>query len=166
MLQRIFPERIDNPYQGHQLALWLFALLVLIKCGISLNSIFIGAHVASTADGIPLDTFTSAGAQTVVSLFALLGFANFMLCLLCILVLLRHRSLISLMFALFILDYLGRRLILYFLPIPRTGAPLGSIVNLVLFTVMIVGLALSLWKRADPQGNRDHSPDEMKGEGE
>jgi hypothetical protein len=60
----------------------------------SLNSIFNGYVVLSTADGIPLDPYTPAAARTIVSLFAVLGLSNFMICLLGILVLARYRSMI------------------------------------------------------------------------
>ena len=144
MFDQLFPQRVDNTYRGYKLALWLFALVVLMKVAMSLNSIFNGYSVATSADGIPLDTFTSAGAQTVVSLFALLGNSWLMICLLCILVLARYRSMIPLMFALLLLEHLSRKLILQFLPMVRTGTPPGFYVNLVLLAVMIVGLALSL----------------------
>jgi hypothetical protein len=144
MFNQLLPQRIDNTYRGYKLALWLFALLVFIKVAISLNCIFNGYSVATSADGIPLDTFTSAGAQTVVSLFALLGNSWLMICLLCILVLARYRSMIPLMFGLLLLEHLSRKLILQFLPMVRTGTPPGFFVNLVLLAVMLVGLALSL----------------------
>ena len=147
MLDQLLPRRIDTTYRGHKLALWLFALLVLLKTGIGLGSIFNGHNAASSADGIPLDTFPPAAAQTVVSLFALLGLSHFMVCLLCILVLARYRALVPFLFGLLLLDHLSRKLILYFLPIPRTGTPPGSIISLVLLGLMIAGLALSLWKR-------------------
>jgi hypothetical protein len=147
MLDQLLPWRIDTTYRGHKLALWLFALLVLLKTGIGLGSIFNGHNAASSADGIPLDTFPPAAAQTVVSLFALLGLSHFMVCLLCILVLARYRALVPFLFGLLLLDHLSRKLILYFLPIPRTGTPPGSIISLVLLGLMIVGLALSLWQR-------------------
>src|SRR2546428_11544933 len=101
-------------------------------------------YLSRSADGIPLDTFTPAAARTVVSLFALLGLSNFVICLLCILALARYRSMIPFMFALLLLEYLSRRLILQFLPIVRTGTPPGIYVSLVLLALMIVGLALSL----------------------
>ena len=144
MFNQLLPQRVDNTYRGHKLALWLFGLLLLMKIAMSLNSIFNGYSVASSADGIPLDTFTPAAARTVVSLFALLGLSSFVICLLCILVLARYRSMIPLMFALLLLEYLSRKLILQFLPIVRTGTPPGFYVNLVLLALMIVGLALSL----------------------
>lgn len=151
MFDRLFPQLVDNTYRGYKLALWLFALLVFMKVAMSLNSIFNGYMVASSADGIPLDTFTSAGARTVVSLFALWGLSHLMICLLCILVLARYRRLVPLMFALLLLEHLSRKLILLFLPIVRTGTPPGFFVNLVLLAVMMVGLALSLWSQDNLQ---------------
>lgn len=147
MFNALLPRQIDNAYRGHKFALWLFGLVLFVKLAISVNSIFNGHNVASSADGIPLDTFTPAGAQTVVALFALLGFAHLIICFLGLVVLVRYRAMVPLMFAVFLLEHLGRKLILQFLPIVRTeGAP-GSTITLVLFAVMIVGLALSLWSR-------------------
>jgi hypothetical protein len=143
-LNRLLPQCIDNTYRGYKVALWLFGLLVLLKTVISLRSIFDGYAVATTADGIPLDTYSPAAVRTIVSLWALLGLSSFMLCLLCILALIRYRSMVPLMFAIFLLEYLGRRLILHFLPIVTTGTPPGFYINLALLVVMIAGLALSL----------------------
>ena len=147
MFHPLLPRRLDNAYRGHKLALWLFCLLLLMKSAISLNSIFNGRLVAQSADGIPLNTFTPAAAQAVVSLFGLLGVSQLMFCLLGILVLARYRAMVPLLFALFLLEHVGRRVILQLMPIVRVGKPPGTIVNLVLLAVMIVGLALSLWSR-------------------
>jgi len=143
----LFPRRIDNTYRGYRLALWFFGLAVLMKVGISLACIFNGRVAASSADGIPLDTLTPAGAQAVVSCFAIWGLSQLVIGLLCVLVLVRYRAMIPFMFALILLEHLGRKLILHVLPVPRTGTPPGSAVNLVLLGVMIVGLALSLRRR-------------------
>ena len=105
MFNQILPRQVDNTYRGYKLALWLFGLVLFMKIAMSLNSIFNGYSVASSADGIPIDTYPSAAARTVISLFALLGLSNFVICLLCTLVLLRYRSMIPLMFALFLLQY-------------------------------------------------------------
>ena len=151
MLKRILPRQIDNDFRGHWLALWLFGAVVLVKLGISMGTMFNGHEAASSADGIPLDTFTPAGAQTVISLFAIWGLAQFVICLLCILALVRYRAMIPLLFALLLLEYLGKRVILVFLPLAKTGTPPGSIINLVLLGVMIIGLALSLQARANSE---------------
>jgi hypothetical protein len=144
LTNRLLPQRVDNTYRGYKLALWLFGAVVLMKLAMSLNSIFNGYVVASSADGIPLDTFPPAAAQTVVALFAIWGLAHLMICLLCILVLVRYRSMVPLMLALLLLEHLSRKLILQFLPIVRTGTPPGFFINVILLALMIVGLALSL----------------------
>lgn len=151
MLNQLLPQRIDNTYCGHKLALWLFGLLVLMKTAMSVNSIFLGYKIATSADGIPLDTFPPAAAQTIIALFAIWGLAHVMICLLCILVLVRYRALIPFMFLFLLLEHLGRKLVLQFIPIVRTGAPPGSYVNLALLAVMIVGLALSLSRKSGLQ---------------
>jgi hypothetical protein len=144
LTDRLLPQRVDNTYRGHKLALWLFGAVVLMKLAMSLNSIFNGYVVASSADGIPLDTFPSSAARTVIALFAIWGLAHLMICLLCILVLVRYRSMVPLMLALLLLEHLSRKLILQFLPIVRTGTPPGFLTNFMLLALMIAGLALSL----------------------
>lgn len=144
MFHRLLPRQIDNTYRGQKLGLWLFGLVVFVKVIMSVNSIFNGHSVASSADGIPLATFPPAAAQTAVSLFALSAVSRLMLCVLCILVLVRYRAMVPLMFVLLLLEHLSRRLLLQFLPIPRTGAPPGPLINLVLLGLMILGLGLSL----------------------
>ena len=144
MLSQLLPQHFDNTYRGYRLAIWLFALVVFVQAGQGLMAIFNGYYAASSPDAIPLDTYSPAAARTVVSLFALLGLLRLVICFLCVLALLRYRAMIPLMFALLVVEYLSRRLILQFLPIVRSGTPPGSVVNLGLLAVMIVGLALSL----------------------
>lgn len=147
MFNPLLPRQIDHTYRGSKLALWLFGLIVLMKVAMSVNSIFNGRVVASSADGIPLDTFTPAGAQAVVSLFAAWGLGQLMICLLCILVLVRYRAFIPFMFALLLVEHLCRRLIFWAMPIARTGTSPGFAINLVLLALTALGLGLSLWRR-------------------
>jgi hypothetical protein len=149
MFNLLLPPRIDNTFRGHKLALLLFGLLVFLKMIMSLRSITNGASIA-IGDGIRLDTFPAPAAQAYLFLFALLGLSQFMLCLLCILALVRYRALIPLMFALFLLEFLARRLIFQFMPLERMETPIPTIINLVLLALMLVGLALSLWCQRQP----------------
>jgi hypothetical protein len=100
-----------------------------------------------SADGIPLDTYTAASAHTVVAVWALSGLFRLTLSLLCVLVLVRYRAAIPLMYALLVFEFSGRLLILHFIPLVRTGTPPGPFVNLILFSLTIVGLGLSIFRR-------------------
>ena len=151
MLNRIFPQQFDNNYRGHKLALWLFALVLLMKLGVSLSSIFDTYNVVRSADGIPLDTFTSGGIETVVSITALLGLYLFLLASLGVLALIRYRAMIPFMYGLFSVEFFAKKWIQLANPIVRTGTPAVTYVNLVLIAVLIAGLLLSLRPRSsDP----------------
>jgi hypothetical protein len=145
VFDRLLPRSLDNTYRGYKLALWLFGLVVFSKSAQSLSIMFAGNSTATGADGIPLDTYPPAVAQTMVSLFAQGSVWRLTFCLLCAVVLLRYRSAIPLMFALFVVNYLIAQAMLHFIPLVRAGTPPGPLINLVLFSLMVVGLALSLW---------------------
>jgi len=147
MLEGILPRSIDNTYRGQKVALWLLGFLVLIKSVIGVNSILNGADVMTRADGIALNTYPAAAVQNLIALWALLGLGHIILAVLGVLVLIRYRGMTPLMFALLLLSHLGGKLIGQFHPIVRAGAPPAFIVNLVLLTLIVVGLALSLWRR-------------------
>ena len=152
MIKKFLPEQLDNTYRGHQLALWFFVVVVFIKTLQGLSVIYDSYSMASSADGIPIETFPIAAAQTVATLFAISGFFRLIISLLGVLVLIRYRSAIAFMFSLLALDYVGRQIILHFYPLVRVGNPIGPNVNHILFALTIVGLVLSLWKRRTPQG--------------
>ena len=147
MLNQLLPPRLDNTYRGRKLALWLFGLVVLIKSIQSVMIIVNGYSIATSADGIPLETYPAAAAQTILALFAILSLNRLLISLVCVAVLIRYRSAIPSMFVLLALGYLAGEIILRFIPIIRVGTPPGPIVNLIMFALMIAGLALSLWRR-------------------
>ena len=147
MFDKLLPQPIDNTYRGYKVALWLFGLVVGVRITQSILVIFNGYSTARDADGIPLDTYTPAAAQMVVALFAQASLWRLTFCLLCVLVLVRYRSAIPFMFALLLVNYLAGQLIFQFVPVVRTGTPPGPIVNLIMFALMIIGLALSLRSR-------------------
>jgi hypothetical protein len=149
VFDQLLPRQLDNTYRGRRLALWLFALVVSARILQSLVVIFNTRSTAVSADGIPLDTYPAAAAQTIEGLFALSGLYRLLLSLLCALVLARYRAAVPFMFAVLLLNYLAAQLILRFVPIVRVGAPPASVVNLTLLALTAVGLALSLWKRGD-----------------
>lgn len=152
MLDKLLPRTIDNSYGGSKVALWMLAILVLMKGAMGANSIFNGHMVAANADGIPLDTFTAAGAQAVISFLALWGLSLLIFSLLGVLALVRYRAMVPLVFLLMLVEHLGRKLILVFMPIAKVGAPLSFSINAFLIALTAVGLVLSLWGRGKQVG--------------
>lgn len=147
LLARLFPQPIDNTYRGYKIALVLFGIVVFVRALQSVLIIVNGHSIAQSADGIPLDTYPAAAAQTIVAIFAIASLNRLFISLICAVVLVRYRSAVPLMFVVLALIYLGGQLIVRFVPIVTAGTPPGPILNLVLFCLMIVGLALSLFER-------------------
>lgn len=150
MFEQLLPQRLDNTYHGQRVALWVFGSVVLMKTAIALGTIFNGRAAAGRADGIPLDQLGSAGAQAVISLFAIWGLAQLVMSVFGVLALTRYRALVPFMFVLLLAEHLARRLLLSVKPIATTGAHPGGYINLGILGLMVVGLALSLWRRTMP----------------
>ena len=109
MINRIFPKRIDNNFRGQKFALWLFIPITFVNVTISLVAIFTKDGGAQSKDGVPLDTFAAASAETVIGVVALLGLAKLLLGLLNIMALVRYRAMIPLMYVLVVADQLGHK---------------------------------------------------------
>lgn len=149
IVDRFFPRPIDIRYSGSKIALWLFGLIVLVHILQSVMVIVNGHSIAQSADGIPLETYPAAAAQTIVAIFAVSSLRRLIISLICAVVLFRYRSAVPLMFVVLGVNYLGGQVIFQFIPIVRVGTPPGIVVNLMMFGLTIVGLALSLWKRGN-----------------
>jgi hypothetical protein len=150
MFDRLFPQPIDNKYSGSTIALWLFGLIVFLHILQSVMVIVNGHSIAQSADGIPLETYSAAAAQTILAIFMVSSLRRLIISLMCAVVLFRYRSAVPLMFVVLGLSYLGGQVIFQFVPIVRVGTPPGVVVNLIMFGLTIVGLALSLWRRRGP----------------
>ena len=147
MFDKFFPQPIDNKYSGSKIALWLLGLIVFVHILQSIMVLVNGHSIAQSADGIPLETYPAAAAQTILAIFTVASLRRLIISLICAVVLFRYRSAVPLMFVLLGLNYLGGQVIFQFIPIVRVGTPPGVVMNLTLFGLTIVGLALSLWRR-------------------
>ena len=144
MLNRIFPERIDNDYRGHKFALWLFVPITFMKVAISLVHIFNADGGAQSVSTIPLDTYSAGAAQNVIALFARQGLDQLLLGLVFVVVLFRYRAMIPLMYVLIIAQYIALEGIVYMKPLALAGTSGASTLHLVLTVLSISGLVLSL----------------------
>src|SRR5438045_6843626 len=149
MFDKLLPQPIDNRYSGSKIALWLFGLIVFVQILQSVMVIVNGHSTAQSADGIPLENYPAAAAQTILAIFMVSSLRRLIISLICAVVLFRYRSAVPLMFVVLGLSYLGGQVIFYFYPLVRVGTPPGVIMNLIMFGLTIVGLALSQWKRVN-----------------
>ncbi len=152
MLTRIFPKQIDNAYRGHWLAIWLMVPIVLLRLVIGFNSMVFARMVATSADGIPLDSFGTAGAEAVIALFALLGLYLLLFALLGVVVLIRYRAMIPFMYLLLLIQQLGSKVLGLLHPIARSGvssAQTGSALVLGILAATIIGFVLSLLSKSN-----------------
>ena len=147
MINHFLPRQADNTYPGRKLALWIFTLVLLMLAAMSVNSIFNGHSIAVNADGLPLDTYTPAGAQAVVSFYAIWGVTQLVIVLFGVIALVRYRALVPLVLALLLLEQLLLRVIDYFLPIAKPHGVPASWFVILLLALMVLGLVLSLWRR-------------------
>lgn len=146
MLKRLFPDRIDNRFEGHRLALWLLAVHVGLKLIISINSIANTTSVANGADGFQLSSYGADGARAVLMLFASGAMAGLTLALLGVVALLRYRAMAPLVMLLLLFEGIGRRIIVESYAVERsTSMNFPFILNASLLALLVVGLALSLW---------------------
>ncbi len=60
MFKLLFPDAVDNFYQGDRLALWMLGTILLFRFAIYLNSILDSRQVLVSADGIPLVNYPAA----------------------------------------------------------------------------------------------------------
>src|SRR4051794_39385335 len=107
MLDKLFPVSLDNTYRGYRAALWIFGFVIAVRALQSAVIIFNGYSTVIGADGIPIDTYPAGAAQTIVGLFGLVSVWRLIFCLLAVLVLIRYRSAVPLMFVLLISSFLG-----------------------------------------------------------
>lgn len=145
MYNRLFPKQIDNRFEGHWLAAWLLAPIILVRAIIGFNSMVFSRSIATSADAIPLDKFGADGAEAVISLFALVGLFILLFALLGFVVLVRYRAMIPFMYLILLAQQLGSKVLLLMHPVVRSGpSSLGSAVVLAVLALTVAGFVLSL----------------------
>jgi hypothetical protein len=143
-LSRLLPARIDNRYRGHVLALWLFVPVALQRVALGLTHLLRADGGAQSISTIPLDTYPPSAAQNVIALFARMGLEQLLFGFLCLLVLLRYRALIPLMYLLIVVHYLASRLVGQAKPLVLAGTSGARTPLLVIAMLCVLGLVLSL----------------------
>lgn len=144
MLRRLLPPIVDNHFRGHPAALWLFVPLVLMKLALGTAHMLRADGGAQSVSRMPLDAYPDGAAQNIVALMARMGLEQFLLGALFLVVLLRYRALIPLMYAVMVLHFVGARLVAAMKPLAVAGASGVGNMHLLIAALAAVGLVASL----------------------
>jgi hypothetical protein len=154
MLNILLPPVIDRTFRGQWLGFWLLAPVLFVKLAIGAMSI-VSPERAHSADAIDVSSFSEAALREAMTSTALLGLVHVFIGLMGVLAMVRYRAMVPLIYVWLLAEFLARRLVLALYPIDReAGVSSGSIINMVLLSLMVLGLALSVWpRRAAPRAS-------------
>ena len=146
MLKRVFPASLDNQFPGHKIALYVFFALTALTLWRSQHHLFGHDGGAQSIASIPLHTYSSSAAETVIGIFGLWGLSQLIIGLIYVLAAIRYRSLIPLLYVLFTFEYAMRFWVGANKTIETAGTAPGSVINLPFMVAGIVLFALSIWR--------------------
>lgn len=146
MLNKILPPIIDNNYKGNKIVLWFFYLITTVTVVRSCIHIFKDDGRAQSIATIPLDTYTQGGAEAVIFLFAYWGLSQLIMGIFYVIVALKYKSLIPLMYLTLIIEWAGRFGISLFKSIETAEQAPGGIGSMILPFICLVMFFLSIHK--------------------
>ena len=138
----LLPAQAGNRVRGSKIPLYVLILLALI--GTLRSCIHIFAPDGGTGSIAGMDLAVS-GAGEVIFAFALWGSEQLIYALLQWLVILRYRALVPLMWAVQLLEILGRMLVGQLKPVAFTHTPPGALGNYAVLALSVGMLAIALW---------------------
>jgi hypothetical protein len=141
---KLLPYVFDNRFRGMKISQYAFLLITVVTIIRSLIHVFAADGGAQSIATIPLDTYSSEAAATVILIFSLWGLSQMLMGLVYLGVYFKYKSLIPAMYVLMIIEYAMRIIIGQMKPIVTVGTAPGSVGNWVMVPVCIILLILSL----------------------
>jgi len=138
----LLPKQVDNRLRGSQIPLYFFAAYAVVSTVRSCIHLLAPDGGAGSVAGMDLNV---AGASGIVFAFALWGSAQLLLAFVQLLVVVRYRALVPLMYLLLIAEILLRMLVGHMKPVTFAHTPPGAIGNWILLPIALLMLAWSLW---------------------
>jgi hypothetical protein len=142
------PAQADNKIGGTKLPFYIFILIAAIGTVRSFIHILSPDGGAGSIAGMDLAV---AGASGIVFAFALWGSAQLVYAVLQWVVILRYRSLISLMWLVQLIETCLRMLVGSIKPVTFAHTPPGAYQNYIYLTLAMLMLGLSLWSNRKSQ---------------
>ena len=142
----IFPKTIDNKYNGYKLSLYFFYLITSVTLVRSLIHIIAPDGGAQSIATIPLNQYPQDAATTVILIFSLWGSSQLILGLIYVVVVIKYKSLIPLMYLLLFAEYAMRLGLGHLKPITTFGTAPGAVENYIMIPLSIILFFLSIRK--------------------
>ena len=147
-LKLLLPSRLDNSFAGNKIALWFFYLLTAVTLWRSQHHLLAPDGGAESIATIPLESYSSGAASTIIGVFALWGLSQLIIGFIYLLASLRYRSMIPMLYLLGIVEYAVRAIYISGAKsIETAGDAPGALINVPFIMVFAVMLALSLWRK-------------------
>lgn len=146
-MKQLFPKAIDNHYTFHKSLVYIFAFITCVTIGRSLIHMFAPDGGANSIASIILFEGTPDPNKVIYMIFSLWGLSQLLMGLWYLVVLIRYKTLIPLMYGFITLEYIMRLVIGQIKPLTSDYfahvAP-GAILNYVMIPLGLLLMFLSL----------------------
>ena len=149
VLEILFPAKADNTIRGSKIPFYIFTLYAILSTVRSCIHLFAPDGGAGSIAGMDLSV---AGAQGIIFAFALWGSSQLLFALIQLLVVIRYRSLVPLMWLMLILEVLLRQLVGATKTVRFAHTPPGAIGNQLVLPLAAFMLAWSVWSAIRQKG--------------
>jgi hypothetical protein len=143
--QRLLPASASADFTGRPLALWALYPVTAITLWRSQHHMFAPDGGAESIATIPLSRYSPDASANIIAMFAQWGLSQLLLGLVMLVVAMRYRALVPLMWLLLCLEYAGRQGLGLIKPVHTAGTAPGAAANPLLLLLAVVMLALALW---------------------
>lgn len=144
-VSNILPNIIDNKYRGNKIALYFFYLITAVTVVRSLIHTFSADGGAQSIATIPLDNYSAQASQTIILIFALWGLSQLIMGIFYVIIALRYKSLIPLMYIFIAFEYLMRLVLGIMKPIVTEETAPGGLANFILIPLAVILFVLSIY---------------------
>lgn len=144
MIKYLFPNSIDNDYKGNMAPMYLFYMVTTFTVVRSLIHLISPDGGAQSIATIPLHLYSKEASDTIIHMFAEWGLSQLLFGLFYIVVLIKYKSLIPLMYLFLVIEYSCRLLLSFYKPFALEGQAPGGIGNYFLVPLFILMFILSL----------------------
>ncbi len=154
VLAKLLPTTVDNTVRGSRIPLYVFAPIVLASVARSIIHLFAPDSGAGSIAGVDLLAAGPLGARGIVFFLAQWGGGQLVLALVQVLVLVRYRSLVPLLYFLLLVEIGLRMLVGHIKPMTFGHVPPGQVGNYALLVIALAMLSLSLRSSKQQQSNQ------------